>query len=107
MAEIDTIQHIHRERCIGNTQELNEFHTLKQETRERGKSSSVKQAGIGMSTGIVSSTSKQQKTEHASHSNNTNKTVAAHEPPEQKQTKNKYRPLHHILTPLHSHTLIP
>ena len=94
MAEIDTKQHIYSERCIGNTQEQNEFHTLKQKTRERGKSSSVKQAGIGMSTGIVLSISKQPNTEHASHSNNTNKTVAAHQPPEQKQTKNNEMPLH-------------
>jgi len=69
-------------------------HALKQETRERGKSSSVKQTGIGMSTGIVSSISKQQKTENSSNSNKISKTAVAHEPPEQKHTKNKKMPLH-------------
>ena len=98
----------------GSTQEHIEFHTLKQETRERGTSSSVKQAGIGMSTGIVSSISKQQTTENASHIDTTNKTVVAHAPPEQKQTKNKGMPLHpytssysNTLSFSYRYTLIP
>jgi len=114
LAEIDIKQNIYSERCIGNRQEHNEFHTLKQEARDRGTSSSVKQAGTGMSTGIVSSISKQQQTEKTSNSNQTNKTVAAHEPPEQKQTQNKEMPIHpyassysNTLTFSYPYTLIP